>query len=244
MRIAVVQFPGSNCDRDTLHAVTNVMGVEGRMVWHKESLLGNVDGVIIPGGFSYGDYLRCGAIARFSPIMKSVVQFANQGGPVLGICNGFQVLVEAGLLTGALLRNKNLKFLCQPVHLRVENPSTPFTKLMNRGDILTLPIAHGEGNYYADDKTIKLLEDRGQIVFRYVSENGETTEDANPNGSKNSIAGICNEKGNVVGLMPHPERASELLLGSKDGKKFFDSLYSLLSPKEHRPAQREEMLHA
>lgn len=244
MRIAVVQFPGSNCDSDTLHAVTNVMGVEGKMVWHKESLLGNVDGVIIPGGFSYGDYLRCGAIARFSPIMKSVVQFANQGGPVLGICNGFQVLVEAGLLPGALLRNKNLKFLCQSVHLRVENPNTPFTKLMNRGDLLTLPIAHGEGNYYADDKTIKLLEDRGQVVFRYVSANGETSNEANPNGSKNSIAGVCNEKGNVVGLMPHPERASALLLGSKDGKRFFDSLLSFISPIEHRPAQREEMLHA
>jgi phosphoribosylformylglycinamidine synthase len=200
------------------------MEQDARLIWHKEGSLGDVDVVVLPGGFSYGDYLRCGAIARFSPVMKDVVRFADNGGLVIGICNGFQVLTEAGLLPGVLLRNKSLLFICKYLHLRVENANTRFTNNCVPGEVLEIPIAHGEGNYFTDSETLKQIEDNQQVVFRYCNRTGHLTDEANPNGSINSIAGIINEAGNVLGMMPHPERASDPILRHTDGRKIFDSI--------------------
>jgi phosphoribosylformylglycinamidine synthase I len=224
LKFGIVVFPGSNCDHDSQYVAETILGQEARLIWHKESSLGDVDVVILPGGFSYGDYLRCGALARFSPIMKDVVRFANNGGSVFGICNGFQILVEAGLLPGVLLRNSSLKFVCKYVHLRVENSGTLFTSQCTKGDVLEIPIAHGDGNYFTDQETLKRLEDRNQIVFRYCDASGAITDEANPNGSLANIAGIINERGNVMGMMPHPERASDPVLRHTDGRKVFDSI--------------------
>ncbi len=225
MRTRIVVFPGSNCDHDAMHAVKNVLGKpDTEFVWHKDDSIGtNVDLVILPGGFSYGDYLRTGAIARFSPVMKDVIRFANDGGIVLGICNGFQVLCESGLLPGMLIRNSGLRFACKEVFLRVEE-STRFTNEIEPGAILRIPIAHGEGNYIADDEVIADLERNNQVLFRYVDSIGNPTQASNPNGSINNIAGIINKEQNVMGLMPHPERACETMLGSADGLKIFESL--------------------
>jgi phosphoribosylformylglycinamidine synthase subunit PurQ / glutaminase len=224
IKVGVVVFPGSNCDHDAQYAAETMMAQDARLIWHKEASIGDVDVVILPGGFSYGDYLRCGAIARFSPVMKDVVRFANSGGLVIGICNGFQVLTEAGLLPGVLLRNKSLLFICKYLYLRVENAETKFTSTCQQGDILEIPIAHGEGNYYTDPETLNRLEDNRQIVFRYCDRTGQLTDDANPNGSLNHIAGIVNEAGNVLGMMPHPERASDPVLKHTDGRKIFESI--------------------
>ena len=224
MKFGIVVFPGSNCDFDTFFVLKEVLDQETVLLWHKDHNLKNVDGVILPGGFSYGDYLRSGAIAKFSPLMKEVREFAAKGGSVLGICNGFQVLLELGLLPGAMLRNKNLKFLCQFVHLRVENAKTRFTHKARHGQILRIPIAHFDGNYFATPELLRALEKDHQIVLRYVNKEGETTEEANVNGSAAGIAGLINREGNVMGLMPHPERASEALLGSADGLAIFKSL--------------------
>ncbi len=228
MKVAVVTFPGSNCDYDLYKAVQQV-GAEAEFVWHRERGLDRFDAVLLPGGFSYGDYLRPGAIARMSPVMEDVIPFAEKGGPVLGICNGFQVLCEAGLLPGALVRNDSLKFRSHDVRLRVERVDTLFTSDYAQGQILRIPIAHGDGNFEADTDTLKALEDSGRVVFRYVDASGEPTEAANPNGSWHNIAGITNEAGNVLGMMPHPERAMEELLGSTDGVALFTSLVSSLS---------------
>jgi phosphoribosylformylglycinamidine synthase len=224
MKFAVVVFPGSNCDHDAYHTAKHVLGQQASFVWHKETSLGGADVVVLPGGFSHGDYLRTGAIARFSPVMTAVTEFARRGGPVIGICNGFQILLEAGLLPGAMLRNRDLKFHCEHVRVRVEQTNTPFTSRATAGQVLSLPIAHGEGNYFADPEVIQMLESSGRIVFRYCDAAGATTEAANPNGSLNNIAGICNEGRNVVGLMPHPERACERALGSADGLVLFESV--------------------
>lgn len=229
MRIAIVTFPGSNCDYDCYRAVKDVLGVEATYVWHRETDLGGADVVILPGGFSYGDYLRAGAIARFSPIMGAIQRFAAEGGLVLGICNGFQVLCEAGLLPGALIRNRSLKFRSMDVYLRVENASTPFTTRYREGQRLRIPIAHGEGSYIADEATLDRLEAERRVVFRYVDAKGATTDAANPNGSVRNIAGIVNEGGNVLGMMPHPERAVEALLGSTDGLPLFESVIDHLA---------------
>jgi phosphoribosylformylglycinamidine synthase I len=217
MKFAVVVFPGSNSDRDAWYAAGQVLGQHAQLVWHKDTDLAGADAVILPGGFAHGDYLRTGAIARFSPIMAAVSRFAEQGGPVLGICNGFQVLLEAGLLPGAMVRNRDIKFISRHVHVRVEHTDTPFTVACTRGQVLELPIAHGEGNYFADPATVEALEANRQVIFRYTDRFGDMTHDANPNGSVNHIAGICNKARNVVGLMPHPERACEASLGSADG---------------------------
>lgn len=224
MTFGVVVFPGSNCDHDAYHAVKHVLHQEARFLWHKEKSLRHVDAVILPGGFAYGDYLRCGAIARFSPIMKEVISFARDGGIVIGICNGFQVLCEAGLLPGALLRNACLTFVCRFVDIRVENADTRFTLECLPGERLHIPIAHGEGNYYADEATLLQLERSGRILFRYCEPDGSVTADANPNGSLANIAGVINAEGNVMGLMPHPERAADPLLGHTDGQKIFLSV--------------------
>jgi phosphoribosylformylglycinamidine synthase I len=224
MKFGVVVFPGSNCDRDCIHVTENVIGQPTKVIWHQDTDLGDVDCVVLPGGFSYGDYLRTGAIARFSPVMQAVQQFAADGGLVFGICNGFQVLCEAHLLSGALLQNAGLRFICRHVHVRVENTDTPFTRACQPGQVLTIPIAHHGGRYFADESTQKRLEDNGQIVMRYCDEAGNVTDQANPNGSVGNIAGICNERRNVFGLMPHPERAAEPLLGSADGRVLFESL--------------------
>ena len=224
MKFAVVVFPGSNCDHDTYHAVKHVLGQDAEFVWHKNTSLGEADAVILPGGFAHGDYLRTGAIARFSPIMQAVTAFAAAGGPVIGICNGFQVLLEAGLLPGAMLRNRSLHFRCESVHVRVEQTDTAFTSSCRAGQVLEMPIAHGEGNYYAEPDVLERLERNRQIVFRYVNAAGEETDESNPNGSIHNIAGITNEARNVVGLMPHPERACELALGSADGRALFESV--------------------
>jgi phosphoribosylformylglycinamidine synthase subunit PurQ / glutaminase len=229
MKFAVIVFPGSNCDHDAYHAARDVLGQEAELVWHKETSLKGADVVLLPGGFSHGDYLRTGAIARFSPVMGAVAEFAHQGGPVLGICNGFQILLEAGLLPGAMLRNRDLKFHCEHVRVRVEQCDTPFTSRAGRGQVLSLPIAHGEGNYFADPDVIRALESTGRVVFRYCDAAGDQTEDGNPNGSLNNIAGICNEARNVVGLMPHPERACESVLGSADGLVLFESVVEALA---------------
>jgi phosphoribosylformylglycinamidine synthase subunit PurQ / glutaminase len=225
----VLVFPGSNCDHDAYHALKHVMGVETRFIFHKETDLGDVDGIIVPGGFSYGDYLRSGAIARFSPVMQAVGAFAAKGGPVIGICNGFQILLESGLLPGAMLHNEKLKFTCKYVHLRTESHNTLFTSAVPKGQILHIPVAHGEGNYYADSDALKRLEDNDQIVFRYVDAQGNPSAEANPNGALSNIAGICNAGRNVVGMMPHPERAMESLLGSTDGKYIFESVLGQLA---------------
>ena len=228
MNFAIVVFPGSNCDHDAYHAVKHVLGQEAHFVWHKGTSLGAADVVILPGGFAHGDYLRTGAIARFSPVMTAVQAFADSGGPVIGICNGFQVLLEAGLLPGAMLRNTDM-YRCEYVHARVEQTDTPFTGLCAPGQVLKIPIAHGEGNYYADDATLDELERNRQVVFRYTTPSGEVTAAANPNGSARNIAGICNRQRNVVGLMPHPERACELALGSGDGKVVLESVVNALA---------------
>ena len=216
MKFAVIVFPGSNCDRDMLWAIREVMGAEAEYVRHDTLTLEGFDGVLLPGGFSYGDYLRCGAIARFAPIMEEVIRFAEEGKPVFGTCNGFQILTEVGLLPGALRKNESLRFICKTVPLKVVNHQTHFTSEYSEDEVIHLPVAHGEGNYYCDAETLKQLQDNQQIVFTYEGEN--------INGSVESIAGICNEKGNVLGMMPHPERAMEALLGSEDGKKFFASM--------------------
>jgi phosphoribosylformylglycinamidine synthase len=224
LKFGVVIFPGSNCDFDTVHVLREVIGRPTEILWHKDHDLRDADCVVLPGGFSYGDYLRSGAIARFSPLMQEVREFAEKGGIVLGICNGFQVLLELGLLPGAMLRNKNLKFLCQFVTIRVENDRTRFTNRGKKGQTLRIPIAHFDGNYYADPETLEAIERNGQVVFRYSDEGGELTEAANVNGSIQAIAGLMNERGNVLGMMPHPERASEAVLGSQDGRVIFESL--------------------
>jgi phosphoribosylformylglycinamidine synthase subunit PurQ / glutaminase len=224
MRAAVVTFPGSNCDYDCYKAINDVVGGDAYFVWHRKTDLGDPDLVILPGGFSYGDYLRAGAIARFSPVMEAVIRFAREGRPVLGICNGFQILCEAGLLPGALVRNRDLRFLGRDVLLRVERTDTIYTHRYAPGQILRLPLAHGEGNYVADRDTLRALEDAGRVVFRYVDARGEPTDAANPNGSMNNIAGIINGEGNVLGLMPHPERVVEGLLGGTDGLPLLQSI--------------------
>ena len=225
MKIGVVQFPGSNCDQDCLRALTDGLEFEADYLWHKETSVVAYDGIILPGGFSYGDYLRCGAIARFSPIMRAVAAAARDGMPILGICNGFQILCEVGLLPGALIRNQSLLFVCQPVWIRVETSEAPCTRLLERGRKLRLPLAHGEGAYIADEKTLNGLETNDQVVFRYVDSNGDPTPAGNPNGSLCNIAGICNRERNVVGMMPHPDRAWEARLGSEDGLLLLRSMF-------------------
>lgn len=226
MKFGVVMFPGSNCDVDCFYVVKEVLKEDVEYIWHKEPFreLKKYDCIILPGGFSYGDYLRPGAIARFSNAMEGIVDFAEKGGLVLGICNGFQVLLEAGLLPGAMKRNKNLRFICDNVFVRVENNTIPFTLKCEKGQVLKIPIAHGDGNYHIDGKTLEEMKGNNQIVFRYCDEKGEVSEEANPNGSVDNIAGICNRRGNVLGMMPHPERCSEEILGSADGKLIFDSI--------------------
>jgi len=224
VKFAIVVFPGSNCDHDAYHAVKHVLGAEAEFVWHKETNLKGADCVVLPGGFAHGDYLRTGALARFSPVMTEVARFAEAGGPVIGICNGFQVLLEAGLLPGAMLRNERLKFQCEHVYIRVEHTDTPFTRACMPGQILRIPIAHGEGNYYAEPETVAALERNRQVLFRYVTASGEASAEGNPNGSVANIAGLCSEKRNIVGLMPHPERACETALGSADGLVLFESV--------------------
>ncbi|HSP68271.1 MAG TPA: phosphoribosylformylglycinamidine synthase subunit PurQ [Bryobacteraceae bacterium] len=215
MRFGVVVFPGSNCDHDAWYAVSGNLGHQAEFIWHDSTSLGNADAVILPGGFSYGDYLRCGAIAKFSPVMSAIKKFAQNGGLVLGICNGFQILVESGLLPGALLRNRNLRFVCRPVTLRIETANTPFTCAATRGQLMKVPVAHGEGCYFADQRTLDMLEAEDRVVVRYLD---------NPNGSLRDIAGICSEQRNVMGMMPHPERASDPLLGSTDGRVILESM--------------------
>ncbi len=224
MKWGVVTFPGSLDDRDTLHALREVMGQEAVSLWHKDEGLGGAQCVVLPGGFSYGDYLRCGAIARFSPIMRSVARFAADGGLVMGICNGFQILCEAHLLPGALTRNRSLSFICERVTLRVENSHTPFTRAAREGELLRLPIKHGEGLYVAPEDELRQMEERGQVILRYVGANGAESEAANPNGSTRAIAGVANNRFNVFGLMPHPEHAAEPMLGGADGLKIFQSI--------------------
>jgi phosphoribosylformylglycinamidine synthase subunit PurQ / glutaminase len=222
-KVAVVLFPGSNCDHDAVEAVSSVIDADARLVRHDERELGPCDLVVLPGGFSYGDYLRSGAMARFSPVMDAVAAFAARGGSVLGICNGFQILCEAGLLPGAMLRNAGLRFVCRVVNVRVETKRTPFTLTLTKGEVLRMPVAHGEGNWTVSPRDLAEMKARDQVVFRYVDAKGDTTPGANPNGALDDVAGICNVKGNVVGLMPHPERASDELLGSADGAKIFRS---------------------
>jgi len=229
MKFAVVQFPGSNCDQDCLAALRGMNGIEADYVWHKETSLRGWDAIVLPGGFSYGDYLRCGAIARFSPIMRAVVDEARAGKLVIGICNGFQILCEAGLLPGALVRNRSLHFVCDMVTTRVEVADSPFTRGLPVGALLRLPVAHGEGCYYADEKTLGELNERRQIILRYCDAAGEIVPEANPNGSVENIAGICNREGNVFGLMPHPDRACAERLGSSDGRRIFESMLRSLS---------------
>jgi phosphoribosylformylglycinamidine synthase I len=229
MKFGIVTFPGSNCDEDAVRAVEDALGATATRLWHKDHDLRGADVVILPGGFSYGDYLRAGAIARFSPIMREVVQHAERGGPVIGICNGFQILCEAHLLPGALLRNDSLQFRCQPVTLRVENTHTQFTSLYAPGQLLHIPIAHGDGRFTADERTLATLEDEGQVIFRYVTRDGARDAGANPNGAMHDIAGIVNARGNVLGMMPHPERAVDPLLGSTDGLPLFESVLAAVA---------------
>lgn len=229
MKFGVVMFPGSNCDHDTYHVISKVIGQPVDFLWHRQNTVADCDAVILPGGFSYGDYLRTGAIARFSPVMGAIKEFASRGGLVMGICNGFQILCEAGLLPGALLRNKDLRFICDHVNIRVEATDTPYTNRCQRGQVLSVPIAHGDGNYFCDDETLDELQRENRIIFRYSDENGNLSPNANPNGSLDNIAGICNRERNVLGMMPHPERASELLLGSSDGRIIFYSLADTLA---------------
>lgn len=230
VRYGVAVFPGSNCDYDTYHVISE-LGNRADFVWYKESNLNSYDCVVLPGGFSYGDYLRTGSIARFSPLMQTLPEFLDRGGLVIGICNGFQILLEAGLLPGAMLQNKSLKFICRYVYLRVESNNSPFTQLFRSSQVIKMPIAHHAGNYYADEKTLLEIENKGLVLLRYCDKEGNLTEESNPNGSLNNIAGIVNEKGNVFGLMPHPERAASSLLGSEDGKLVFKSLTSYIAER-------------
>jgi phosphoribosylformylglycinamidine synthase I len=241
MTAGIVVFPGSNCDYDCHFVLTKILKVSAKYLWHKDTDLNGVDLVILPGGFSYGDYLRTGAIAKFSPIMTEVKKFAAQGGKVLGICNGFQILAESGLLPGALIRNKTLRFICKEINLRIENTNTPFTYLYSPNEIIQLPIAHTDGNYYADSETLKRLEGEGLIVFRYCDPNGELTDESNPNGSLHHIAGIINEGQNVLGLMPHPERRVDPVVGGTGGAKLFASVLGLDSStvKYIHPAEKK-----
>jgi len=236
MNFAVLQFPGSNCDQDVVHVVRNVLGHSARLLWHKEPSLGAVDVVVVPGGFSYGDYLRTGAIARFSPVMEAVQVFAANGGLVLGICNGFQILCEAGLLPGALIRNRSLQFRCEHIFLKTATSDSPFTNRIPPDKLMRLPIAHGEGCYFADADTLAKLKANHQVLWRYVDARGNVTEAANPNGALDNIAGICNEARNVAGLMPHPERASETILGSADGRLVFESMIHTLTSRPEAKA--------
>ena len=231
MKFGVIIFPGSNCDYDAYMAIKTVIKQDVEFLWHQDSSLQNCDCVILPGGFSYGDYLRTGAIARFSSIMKRVMDFAKAGGLVVGICNGFQILLEVGLLPGAMLKNSSLRFICKFVHIKVENENTPFTNLSKKGQILKIPIAHSDGNYFIHEEGLKKLKRNDQIVFRYCDEAGNVTREANPNGSLEGIAGICNQTKNVLGMMPHPERASENILGSDDGKHIFQSIVNFFSKR-------------
>jgi phosphoribosylformylglycinamidine synthase len=230
MKFAIVVFPGSNCDHDAYHAATHVLGQQAELVWHKDTDLKSPDVVILPGGFAHGDYLRTGAMARFSPIMREVQAFAERGGPVIGICNGFQVLLESGLLPGAMLRNRGLKYRCEFVNIRVEQTDTPFTCGGTAGQVLSIPIGHGEGNYFAPPEVLERLEANRQVVFRYCTAEGQIADEANPNGSAHAIAGICNERRNVVGMMPHPERACEATLGGTDGLVILESIVKAFAP--------------
>ena len=224
MTVAIIVFPGSNCDYDAYYSFKKILNVETDFIWHKESNLDKYDLIVLPGGFSYGDYLRCGAISRFSPVMKSVVANAHKGKVVIGICNGFQILTESGLLPGALIKNENRQFVCKDVKLRVENSDTKFTNLCELGNTITIPIAHGEGNYYCDDNTLEELKKNNQVVFRYSDDNGNSNGQSNPNGSIDNIAGIINKQGNVLGMMPHPERNADRLIGNADGLKILESI--------------------
>lgn len=237
MKFGIVVFPGSNCDRDVAMVTRDLLEQPTRMVWHEETDISELDVIVIPGGFSYGDYLRCGAIARFSPVMQAVIQHADQGKWVLGICNGFQVLTEAGLLPGVLIRNRNLHFICDRVSLKVERTDLPWTQQYQADQVITLPIAHGEGCYYAETDTLLELEEHRQILFRYCSANAELSEADNPNGSVSKIAGICNRRGNVLGMMPHPERAADPLLGFTDGMALFQGLLAIQATQEPLSAQ-------
>jgi phosphoribosylformylglycinamidine synthase subunit PurQ / glutaminase len=244
MNFAVLQFPASNCDQDAVHVLSNVFGHSAWLVWHKENSLGEADAVVIPGGFSYGDYLRTGAIARLSPVMQAVQSFAANGGLVLGICNGFQILCEAGLLPGAQIRNRSLQFRCEHIFLKTATTVSPFTNQIPPEKLLRLPIAHGEGCYFADEATLSRLKANNQILWQYVNSEGEATENANPNGSLDNIAGICNAARNVAGLMPHPERACEQILGSVDGRLIFESLIHALENRSRAVAQESPALAA
>ena len=228
-RVGVIVFPGSNCDHDAYHALKHVMNAEVKFLWHKETDVSGLDMIIVPGGFSYGDYLRSGAIARFSPIMQALIRYAQKGGPVMGICNGFQILLEAGLIPGAMRHNEQLKFICKDVHIRVESTQSIYTSSLQKDQLLTIPVSHGEGNYYIDNDGLKELQDNDQVLFRYVNAQGETTPEANINGSIDHIAGITNKHKNVLGMMPHPERAMERLLGKEDGKHIFESILQALA---------------
>jgi phosphoribosylformylglycinamidine synthase len=238
MRFGIVVFPGSNCDEDALHAAKDVFGQEAEYLWHKDADLKGADVVILPGGFAHGDYLRTGAMARFSPIMTTVRTFAERGGPVLGICNGFQILLESGLLPGAMLRNRSLKYRCEHVHVRVEQTDTPFTGAAHVGQVLRIPIGHGEGNYFAAPEALQAIEANRQVVLRYTDPSGRLDDEWNPNGSVDAIAGLCNETRNVVGMMPHPERACETLLGGVDGRLIFESVVALFQSTERLALQR------
>jgi len=231
MRFAVLQFPGSNCDQDCVHVLGNVLGQDADYLWHKEESIGDADAVVVPGGFSYGDYLRTGSIAQFSPVMNAVKAFASAGGLVIGICNGFQILCETGLLPGALVRNRSLQFRCETIFLKIPTADSPFTSEVPEGRLLRVPIAHGEGCYFADDEALAKLRADNQILFQYATETGDLTDEANPNGSLLNIAGICNEGRNVCGMMPHPERASENVLGADDGRRVFESMLRHLEAK-------------
>ncbi|HLW34251.1 MAG TPA: phosphoribosylformylglycinamidine synthase subunit PurQ [Chthoniobacterales bacterium] len=236
MKFAVIQFPGSNCDQDCVAGINSIQGLQADYVWHKETSLRDYDAIVLPGGFAYGDYLRCGAIARFSPIMDAVVSDARAGKLVLGTCNGFQVLCEAGLLPGALVRNRSLRFVCEMVTLRVEVPDSAFTRGLAEGTLLRMPIAHGEGCYFADKQTLQALNDERRVIMRYANDRGEIVPDANPNGSIENIAGICNREGNVFGLMPHPDRACDARLGSADGVRIFESMMQTIVARHARAA--------
>ena len=231
MRFAVLQFPGSNCDQDCVHVLGNVLGQDADYLWHKEESIGDADAVVVPGGFSYGDYLRTGSIAQFSPVMNAVKAFANAGGLVIGICNGFQILCETGLLPGALVRNRSLQFRCETIFLKIPTADSPFTSEVPEGRLLRVPIAHGEGCYFADDEALAKLRADDQILFQYATETGDLTDEANPNGALLNLAGICNEGRNVCGMMPHPERASENVLGADDGRRVFESMLRHLEAK-------------
>ena len=236
MKFAVIQFPGSNCDQDCVAGINSIEGLQADYVWHKETSLRDYDAIVLPGGFAYGDYLRCGAIARFSPIMKAVISDARSGKLILGTCNGFQVLCEAGLLPGALVRNRSLRFVCELVTLRVEIPDSAFTHGCPEGTLLRMPIAHGEGCYVADPKTLRELNNEGRIIMRYANDRGEIVPEANPNGSIENIAGISNREGNVFGLMPHPDRACDVRLGSADGRRIFESMMQTIAARHARAA--------